>query len=409
MRIGHYHSTQASWRQAVLRGDWVGVELEVRNEQGNQVAANSLDAVNFGSYEPPIAEYDGSLSRLHGVEIICPPLPVEEVLAGDGYIARMMQALRDAGTHEGGIGYGMHVNFNVADWPFLLRHVVAYALSARRVDTVAVGRRALNHACNGRPAMMLVRRVDREGAFRQLVSDTSKYQPARMRTSSDSGEEPQILEFRAPASTLVHDNLAGCVNYVYDTADAIRPNLNLWAAVCFIHSMYPSRRFPARNATTAVLRRFISRVNRTARPRVFGAISYDRTTHAEQAIRIARLIAQGARLRDATTVFGATLAQIAEANSELGVSEPAAAATAPPPTEQAGGSSEGGMQTHGLTAAEFFAGQRAEILDRVAFVTPADYNPVPSPDTGQWGAGDNRGETGQLDGFRFVTRVAAVR
>lgn len=236
MQIGEYHEQRPEWRTGLrLSGEWVGLELEVMCLDGRRAAANALDSVDFGLFPPPIAERDGSLSSEYGVEIVCPPLPLEEVLRDDGYIARMMQQLQLANVDEGTNGYGMHINFNVADWGDTVAETVTYLLSCDRQATEAAGGRRLTSACNGTVSFY---RQDVDEAPRLYAS---KYVPARLRTLdyTDAGEEvspPDILEFRAPASTLVHGNLRRAIEYVFAIKNRVQQQPAKWYAACLLDS-----------------------------------------------------------------------------------------------------------------------------------------------------------------------------
>lgn len=233
MRIYEYHDQQPQWRQGLLlSGEWVGLELEVMHEDGNTVAASALDTFGYGTYPAPIAELDGSLSRTYGVEIVCPPLPVSEVLADDGYIARMMRSLQEVGTDEATNGYGMHVNFNVRDWPEHVADIVTYLLCVNRSGTVAAGGRELTPSCDRMPHWILDD-GPRVGAI--------KYAPARIRPPTDNGDEdgpysPEVIEFRAPSSTLVHGNLKRAIEYVYAIKALVQQQPNKWLAACMLAS-----------------------------------------------------------------------------------------------------------------------------------------------------------------------------
>lgn len=236
MQIGEYHEQRPEWRTGLrLSGEWVGLELEVMCLDGRRAAANALDSVDFGAFPPPIAERDGSLSSEYGVEIVCPPLPLEEVLRDDGYIARMMQQLQLANVDEGTNGYGMHINFNVADWGDTVAETVTYLLSCDRQATEAAGGRLLTSACNGNVSFY---RQDVDEAPRLYAN---KYVPARLRTLdyTDEGEEaspPDILEFRAPASTLVHGNLRRAIEYVFAIKNRVQQQPAKWYAACLLDS-----------------------------------------------------------------------------------------------------------------------------------------------------------------------------
>jgi hypothetical protein len=336
MRITSYHSQQPDWRESALSGKWIGLELEVHHNSGSDVVAQAMDQVEYGQWPAPILELDGSLDNRNGVEIVCPPLPVEEVLADNGYITRMMERLRAAGTEETRSGYGMHVNFNVSDWSYRQRQVVAYLLGWMTPEVARVAGRVATRATAGVPSMRL-------GAFggngsRTVYTSPTKYQPARMR-QVDPSSPTWVLEFRAPASTLDPSNLRRCVEFVYDVAERVESRVDLWLAACFAHSVMTQASsysrvlvermltpvLPPLNATSEELQQFINSITVSDTIRmssrndfVIGDIVYASVRLPEQAIRICTLIAEGGELSSSAPWTGIEHADTLVLDRELG-------------------------------------------------------------------------------------------
>lgn len=115
------------WRESTdLVGKFIGIELELELtseewENGaimSDVLAQLPDKDNDDE-EWPDLELDGSLEN-DGVEIIFPPVPVENLLSGKSYAYKVFKALDGIKelAREGEPGdRGLHVNVNTNRWP----------------------------------------------------------------------------------------------------------------------------------------------------------------------------------------------------------------------------------------------------------------------------------------------------
>lgn len=247
MRIEGHHGSMPSWRAHGVpkRGDLVGLELEVFHEDGNGAAADSLDGVDFGTHPAPIAEIDGSLSRSHGVELVLPPLPKDEVLADKGYVARVLEALAKAGTAPGetrGEGYGLHLNFNVAEWSPNEKAVVQYALNGLYSVGRIVARRStgFGHWNNVFNMFRAGHTVDRGGSKSRIAVSTwprGKYSAAWIRGNAGVEATGTVLEFRAPRSTLELGDVHLAMNYVYAVRQWAKSFGGDALAACYLDSL----------------------------------------------------------------------------------------------------------------------------------------------------------------------------
>jgi hypothetical protein len=144
MLIGEYHGDMPDWRRTAVtrKGDLFGIELEVEHPTHRQQVADALDDFDGGDHPLPAVERDGSLNPERGLEVICPPLPLSDILDDDGYIARLMRLLRESGVElEQRHGCGMHVNINVVDWTPQEKLLVQWCLNAFSQQGTHVGRR----------------------------------------------------------------------------------------------------------------------------------------------------------------------------------------------------------------------------------------------------------------------------
>lgn len=253
MQVQGRHTSMPSWRAHGVRkkGDLVGVELEVFHAEGNSVAADSLDKVDFGKYPRPIAEIDGSLCRVRGVELVLPPLPTQEVISDNGYLAKMITALKGAGVTNGerpsGTGYGLHLNFNVADWTPNERAVVQYALNAMNRVGRNVARRDSGFG-NWAPRFNLLRAghtVTKAGGRSRIALSTwpgNKYAAAWIRPTPGGNVEADgtVLEFRAPRSTLLLGDVQLAVSYVAAVRQWVSAFGGDALAACYLHSTLPA-------------------------------------------------------------------------------------------------------------------------------------------------------------------------
>lgn len=114
-RRGAYHGSAPNWRATrTLKGQYIGIELEVYNRGGYRKTLAALPNVRKNQRKP-ITEEDGSLSDSAGVEIIFPPYKYSQLRNHRSFFHTALAEMQKAGaqTHS---GYGMHMNVNTGGW-----------------------------------------------------------------------------------------------------------------------------------------------------------------------------------------------------------------------------------------------------------------------------------------------------
>lgn len=133
----HSHPFRSFWKPPEI-GD-VGVEIELFAE-ANTEFLNALNEDITSEAQAMAAERDGSIDRYYGVEIISPPLPLEQAISKEGYFAKLMERIGGLYTVPN-TNYGMHISFNTVDWPLqVLDDVILFIRSAAPLG-VRIGRR----------------------------------------------------------------------------------------------------------------------------------------------------------------------------------------------------------------------------------------------------------------------------
>ena len=240
MDVHGYHHSVPDWRrpQHPKAGQLIGVELEVYHYEGSEYAAEALDSVDYGPYPAPFAEEDSSLDEDRGVEIICPPLPLEEAVSSTGYIARVMRALDETGTNRGDElgGYGMHVNINLEGWSGKEKLLVQYLINAFSGFGERVGRRD-GEGAGGYVPTFRYERLSQEG-LTLCTHAGDKHCAAYIRRAVRNGpegvEEGRVMEVRFPKTTLEIQDLRNVIDYVFALRDWVRAAPNHTEAACFL-------------------------------------------------------------------------------------------------------------------------------------------------------------------------------
>lgn len=237
-----YHGAMPDWRrtETAKRGDLLGIELEVHNPNGREASADALDTFIPGNEIPmPIAERDGSIDPALGVEIICPPVTIEQATQDNGYIHRLMQVLRNARTTaEPPNGYGMHVNVNIADWPLAEKLAVQYMLNSFKTLGEQIGRRPEGRRTFGGyiPVYRMTR--DRGGVLSTVTYPGDKHSAAYIRMNAARGANRDangiVMEVRLAKSTLDIQNLRNVVDYVFALRSFVRTAPKHTLACCFL-------------------------------------------------------------------------------------------------------------------------------------------------------------------------------
>jgi hypothetical protein len=236
MRIGGWHSNEPTWRDTSYEktGTLIGIELEVHNAKGRQRAADCLDTVNFGKYPVPIAERDGSLDEELGVEIILPPLPLKEIEAKDGYVARLMDALKESGCTKNSTkvnGYGMHININMDGWSDKEKLLVQYLINLFAEFGTKVGRRKEGHG--GYHPVLDYTRGELHTYFGDRHCAAYIRGSGGVRTGTAGGK---VMEVRFPKTTLEIANLHEALNYVLALRNWVKAAPNHTEAICFLNA-----------------------------------------------------------------------------------------------------------------------------------------------------------------------------
>jgi hypothetical protein len=233
----NYHGQQPDWRdtKTTRKGELFGIELEVIHPKNRSHTADALDDLDIGKYPAPIAERDGSLDRVKGVEIICPPLPRKETVEEGGYMDRLLSLLREAGVpDEQPGGYGMHVNVNVAEWEPKTKVLVQYLLNKFYSLGAVIGRRQ-----TGFGSFMPRFRYTREpgGGLSLVTYPGGKHSAAWLRggngvTAGTGGSV--VMEVRFPKSTTNLADIRNAVDFVSAVRDWVSAAPNHTEAVCFV-------------------------------------------------------------------------------------------------------------------------------------------------------------------------------
>lgn len=227
MRVGGYHEYREPWREPrLLEGELYGLELELRHPTNRQVLADALDGFPRGRSPAPIAERDGSLDELRGVEIICPPLPLAQVTTEQGYIGRLMRTMKEAGAEEEvPATYGLHINVNLHGWGREERLLTQYLLNLFDEEGTKVGRRP-GHARGGayRPVFTVVP----DGHTNLLKLNTfngDKHCAAFIRRTGgglQGDADGGVMEVRLCKSTLNVQDVKDTIDYVQSIRAFVR-------------------------------------------------------------------------------------------------------------------------------------------------------------------------------------------
>lgn len=237
-KTGYHASTPTGWNRNAtdLVGDYVGIELELDNNEDSALILNALPDTDTPSLRP-VAEQDGSLSIQGGVEIVFPPLKVGQLLSSRGYFRRAINALNADANVDFDEDCGMHININTNGeddtvlklWVALYNHLPADVLAK-------VGGRGLNGYCQQWYD------EDEDCYFdddydEECECDDCTYNRERRENTNEVtkvwesswdshhsvvGVRNKRLEFRFPAATTNMDNITRAVSFIYYTRGFIR-------------------------------------------------------------------------------------------------------------------------------------------------------------------------------------------
>lgn len=113
----NYHEKQPEWRNNFkAKGKYIGVELEcVSNTGAYQDLLDLIPKFAFG--RGPIAEEDGSLPHLSGVELIFPPVSYKQLKSNKSAFAKTLAAIEGVSRKDNSrTSVGMHLNVNTEGW-----------------------------------------------------------------------------------------------------------------------------------------------------------------------------------------------------------------------------------------------------------------------------------------------------
>lgn len=232
--ITRYHANTPDWRRTdhPKSGILIGIELEVFHPDGKQYAANVLDEFDPGEFALPLAENDSSLCSSRGVELICPPMPIDEAVSPDGYVGRLMDSLKKVGTKpDPSVGYGLHININVADWSEEEKQAVQYLLNRFSGFGLVIGGRATGFG-SYHPVFYL----RRQGGGRLQINtyNGDKHCAAWLR------RQGRVMEVRFPKSTLDINKLKQAVDYVFALHRWVSRAPKHTLACCFLDYISPN-------------------------------------------------------------------------------------------------------------------------------------------------------------------------
>lgn len=126
----------------------LGIELELEGVASRAAVVGSFPEHRAGDHPPPAFERDASLG-FAGVEVIFPPISVEQIKDPESYINRAVKALREAGTTRKENGAGMHINVNLLHLndPLAGLRMAIVVHSMPRAALCRIGGRPLNQYC----------------------------------------------------------------------------------------------------------------------------------------------------------------------------------------------------------------------------------------------------------------------
>ena len=189
-----YHSQRPAWRNSTnLRGKYVGIEFEcVSATQSYRDILNALPDFKFN--RGPLAETDGSLPQMRGVELVFPPVSYRQIKSSKSVFAKAMKAL-EGKISTGATSPGMHININTGGWSILKSCLFAAVVHNTPLNLLTkLGGRNLNSYCR-----------KREGC--QLNHYASFYHSV----ASNKGSR---MELRFPKPTTDHEKLKWILEYV---------------------------------------------------------------------------------------------------------------------------------------------------------------------------------------------------
>lgn len=142
-----YHSQSPAWRNSTnLRGKYVGIEFEcVSATQSYRDILNALPDFKFN--RGPLAETDGSLPQMRGVELVFPPVSYRQIKSSKSVFAKAMKAL-EGKISTRATSPGMHININTAGWSVNKSQLFcAVVHNIPNSNLVRLGGRYLNTYC----------------------------------------------------------------------------------------------------------------------------------------------------------------------------------------------------------------------------------------------------------------------
>lgn len=237
MRIGRYHQQQPDWRVTSSPDELIGLEIETYNPEGKQATAAGLDGFDPGPHPLPIAEEDGSLSEEHGLEVVTPPIPLQEAESEDGYFAKLISTLKDTGCESSPEEvYGLHINVNVVSWSNVERMCVLYMLNRFQKFGEHVGKRRQAGAYTYSPRLRFQYSETRGGPRKAelVVPTVSKYCAAWIRPNV------AVMEVRLGLAVLDHSHVKDILSYIKLLRDFTRESPNVTLASCFYDSVLTS-------------------------------------------------------------------------------------------------------------------------------------------------------------------------
>jgi len=233
MLIGRYHQQQPDWRATLSPDELIGIEIETYNPEGRVATADGLDRFDPGPHPLPIVEEDGSLSEEYGLEVVTPPIPLQEAESEDGYFAKLISTLKDTGCESSpDEGYGLHINVNVASWSNVERMCVVYMLNRFKKFGEHVGKRRQAGAYIYAPRLRFQYSATLGPRKAELiVPAVSKYCAAWIRPNID------VMEVRLGLAVLDHSHVKDILSYIKLLRDFTRESPNVTLASCFYDSI----------------------------------------------------------------------------------------------------------------------------------------------------------------------------
>lgn len=204
--VDRYHGASVPWRGPYKKDygvdNLVGIEFEHEIAVGKGSRDKVVDYVEKNINTPTnlwVAERDGSIDAVRGVEFISNPMSYPYTLRGGGIFNKLCDYLHEVGEDRSKPHVGMHVNINIKKWQPDQRARAVHFFRTNGVIGRAVGGRDVGYARYSDPKAPLLS----EGEYRDIKLNAAWLPPGGPR-----------LEVRLNRSSTVWKEAAMRTSYV---------------------------------------------------------------------------------------------------------------------------------------------------------------------------------------------------